>query len=207
MSKLATPSVSFWVVGDNTDLSHVRLIDAGGGGEVHEVVCYISFTSTDPPTPRCAILKLETYFDPSMLRQKSCTDHQLKVFARKIIRLYGDVTEQDVKNEMRAVVSLCMCHNPHENLITVFKCGCLFSPCYYIDMELCEFNLEVWIHCQKDAEKAKSLSITTTEQSRMAEVCKIMQDVINGVMYIHLQKQIHRDLKPRNGITSLHLHS
>jgi serine/threonine protein kinase len=124
------------------------------------------------------------------------------VFARKIIRLYADVQEKDIKNEIRAVVLLCMSHNPHKNIISVFDCGCLLAPCYYIDMELCGYNLEVWIRRQRDHEKAENVASTTTEESRMAQIREIMLDIIGGVIYIHSQKQTHRDLKPRNGITS-----
>ena len=82
-------------------------------------------------------------------------DGTIEVFARKIIRLHGDVRKKDIKNEMRAVVSLCMPHNCHKNIITVFECGCLHSPLYYIDMELCDFNLETWIYHLRDEEEAK----------------------------------------------------
>jgi serine/threonine protein kinase len=116
--------------------------------------------------------------------------------------LAGDVKEQDINNEMRAVVSLCMSHNPHKNIITVFQCGCLTPPWYYIDMELCEYNLEVWIRRRMD-ENGKNPSTSSTEQSRMAQIWGIMLDIIRGVMYIHQQNQIHRGLKPRNGISPL----
>jgi serine/threonine protein kinase len=102
---------------------------------------------------------------------------------------------------MRAVVSLCMSHDPHKNIITVFQCGCLTPPWYYIDMELCEYNLEVWIF--RRMEEVENKPGLSAEQSRITQIWEIMLDIIRGIMYIHSQKQIHRDLKPRNGIPPL----
>ena len=104
--------------------------------------------------------------------------------------------KEDIINEMRAVVSLCL-FNEHKNIITVFQCGCLSEPWYYIDMELCDFKLHNWICQQRDDTNKSSAE---DSQSYMAKICEIMRDIISGVLYVHSRNQIHRDLKPRNGI-------
>ena len=87
-----------------------------------------------------------------------------------------------------------MSHNPHKNIITVLQCGCLTPPWYYIDMELCEYNLDAWIHRVNGG-----LNNSSAGESRVSKIWEVMLDIIRGVMYIHSQKQVHRDLKPRNG--------
>src|SRR5438477_10453506 len=56
------------------------------------------------------------------------------------------VTEDDVKNEMRAVAKLCMAQHIHKNIISVFDYGPLSHFLYFIDMELCDLNLDRWIY-------------------------------------------------------------
>ena len=57
-------------------------------------------------------------------------------------------------------------------------------------MELCDFNLEIYI----------SRNWTVRPWQRLAQIFTIMRDIANGVTYIHLLKEVHRDLKPRNGM-------
>ena len=118
------------------------------------------------------------------------------MFARKLIRLSPDVKKEDIINEMCAVISLCL-FNEHKNIITVFQCGCHSEPWYYIDMELCDFNLHNWICHQRDD---RNKSSAEDSQSYTAKICEIMRNIISGVLYIHSCNQIHRNLKPRNGI-------
>jgi serine/threonine protein kinase len=57
-------------------------------------------------------------------------------FARKLIHLFRPGQEENIKNEVRAISSLCMAES-HENIVQVLRHGS-FVPYYYIDMELCE---------------------------------------------------------------------
>jgi serine/threonine protein kinase len=130
-----------------------------------------------------------------------------KIFARKILRIFGDITFEDIENEMRAVEKLCM-FDTHKNIVSVFKYGNIrASNFYYIDMQMCDMNLEYWIehsYAQNEAAKKKALSFTGEIASLMTEdIWTIMKDISRGLTFIHERKVIHRDIKPRNGIFPL----
>jgi len=69
-----------------------------------------------------------------------------EVFARKILRTFGDVTREDIDNEARAVSELCA-PGKAKNVVEVMRHGWLphHSSYYYIDMEYCSETLEEWI--------------------------------------------------------------
>jgi serine/threonine protein kinase len=130
------------------------------------------------------------------------TTNKGQVFARKLIRLTGYITEEDVNNEMRAIVKLCMTENTHKNIVTVFDYGRLASFHYFVDMELCDLNLERWIYRTWDQATANRLAFLTSElphRARLGQVWDIMEDIIRAVAFIHDKHEIHRDLKPSNG--------
>jgi len=128
----------------------------------------------------------------------------LKVFARKIIRPFGSVTLEDVQNEIRVVAKLC--NRGHRNLIVMFEHGKLDSSHYYIDMEYCELHLEEYIARKWTPENKTRLANSPNHISakmRLKQLWDIMEDITDGVAFIHSYKEIHRDLKPRNSINPL----
>jgi serine/threonine protein kinase len=127
----------------------------------------------------------------------------IEIFARKIIRLWGDLTEDDVNNEMRAVDKLCRTNDTHPNIVTVFDYGRISQFIYFIDMELCDLNLERWIYRSWDENAAKKMPFLTTElpsRARVGQVWDIMEDITCAVAFIHSKLEIHRDLKPANSV-------
>lgn len=62
---------------------------------------------------------------------------------------------------------------------------------YYIDMELCDSNLEQFI---------QDRSLSGTQVISMEQIWIIMLHIARGVAFIHTQEEIHRDIKPRNSI-------
>jgi len=123
--------------------------------------------------------------------------------ARKIIRLGGHISENDIKNEMRAVAKLCMTAKTHKNIVSVFEYGQLSSFLYFIDMELCDLNLEQWIYRAWDDDTPKKfphLTVELSARARIGHVWDIMEDITRAVAFIHKECEIHRDLKPSNGL-------
>jgi len=124
----------------------------------------------------------------------------LQVFARKILRIFGDVTETDIQKEAEAVGKLCQ-PGTHKNIVAVFRQGRLSSSLYFLDMEYCDLNLECWIQRRWSSaleQKLPYLTANVPSRTRMTLIWDVMEDLTKGVAFIHSQRQVHRDLKPRN---------
>ena len=112
---------------------------------------------------------------------------------------------EDVQNEVRAVLKLCA-PGTHENIVVVLRHGTLFnSPYYFFDMQLCDFNLEsysqrLWKHIHDESTGMTSRGNISYYNTRLLDVWIIMRQIANGVAFIHGLDEIHRDLKPRNGL-------
>src|SRR5271169_5762753 len=108
---------------------------------------------------------------------------------------------EDVQNEIRAVEKLCK-PGTHKNIVTVLRHGPLDnSPFYYFDMELCDFNLETFSESLWKPATWEEM-LTSTEKpfdidSRMKTIWSMMSQIASGVLFIHLQQEVRRDLKPR----------
>ena len=73
-------------------------------------------------------------------------------------------------------------------------------------MELCDLNLETWIERKWSEETKTRLAYLTGDfptRMRIGQIWDVMEDVTKGVWFIHLQKEVHRDLKPRNSNTPM----
>ena len=111
-----------------------------------------------------------------------------------MLKPFSMLSRTDILNEFRAIEQLCK-QSSHENIVAVYRYDQLGSW-YYIDMELCEFNLAQYIYDFDMADPMlPALNMTT--------VLKIMQDVSRGLAFIHQSQKIHRDIKPQNGISFL----
>jgi len=103
---------------------------------------------------------------------------------------------------VRAVDKLCKL-GAHPNIVPVFRRGKFnSSDYYYLDMELCDLNLEKYLKRDWTAsmrEKFPFFSCEMPPEMRMSQVWEIMENIRNGVAFIHELHEIHRDLKPRNG--------
>lgn len=119
------------------------------------------------------------------------------------------MSDKDIENEMRAIEKLA---EGHINVVAVFGHGWLKGPfrCYYFDMELCDCTLETYIYGDReflfDEEWHKRVVDTTVVPKddfvfmRCMNILEIMVELTQGLSFIHARKQVHRDLKPRNGI-------
>jgi serine/threonine protein kinase len=129
--------------------------------------------------------------------------HTKQVFARKLVRPFGDVTREDVLNEPRAINAL-KAHGPCENLVLVIRHGWLpRSQYYFIDMELCDGNLEDYIGRKSGVNYVLSKNPrffgATFMERGIWNTWDIMEQIAGGMGFMHKCKEVHRDLKPRNG--------
>jgi ankyrin repeat protein len=123
-------------------------------------------------------------------------------FARKLLHIPGPDHRRDVDNEVRAIMRLC--RNGHRNIVSVLKFGDLRDSAYYfIDMELCDLNLAVYIHRAEPPNPSESLPYFIKDASselRAVQIWNIMRQLAGGIKYIHGSDLVHRDVKPANGI-------
>jgi serine/threonine protein kinase len=134
------------------------------------------------------------------------TDDSTLIFARKLLRPFAMLSEDEILNEFRAIKKLCL-ESCQENLVAVYRYGKLpGSPYYYIDMELCDLNLQEYIY--EFERRGFSSSFPPLDTTA---VFQIMRDVSGGLAFIHERKEVHRDIKPNNsssiGFHSLLIHS
>jgi serine/threonine protein kinase len=128
-----------------------------------------------------------------------------KAFARKLVHLPGPDREE-VDNEIRAIMKLCV-KRAHKNIVSVLKLGELPNSSYYfIDMELCDLNLAVYIHRTDVPNPSESLPYFMKDASshhKALQIWNIMKQIAGGIKYIHGQDLVHRDVKPANGTSLL----
>jgi len=123
-----------------------------------------------------------------------------KRFARKLIRPFGPVTEDDLMNEIKAITKICT--TGHENIVQVLAHGWLLnSPYYFIDMPLCYKNLEQYLNGGFPDEVQTDLPVPYLRLGDKAVGMSgfILEEIVGGLAFIHNRKLVHRDLKPRNG--------
>jgi|SRR5271155_903564 eukaryotic-like serine/threonine-protein kinase len=100
-----------------------------------------------------------------------------------------DEIQKSFENEVRAISKLCR-ETAHPHIVSVFRQGEVKdSALYYIDMELCNGNLDQFI---RDRGASSSTPII------IADVWDIMVQITSGLAHIHSQGEVHRDIKPRN---------
>lgn len=119
-----------------------------------------------------------------------------KIYARKLIRPFGAIKWEHVRNEIRAIAKLCVCR--HENIVQVLTHGRVpGSPYYFIDMELCDVDLASYI--DRTCNRAFQGEVAVGAEAMGTNSWEILNDITSGLIFIHQLKEIHRDLKPSNG--------
>jgi len=113
---------------------------------------------------------------------------------------------QEIANEIRVGEKLSAM-GTHKNIVSILRHGVLPNiQAYYIDMELCDLDLEKYIRKTWKDRLTDNISRYQASHSE-AEVVRffgllyvreIMKDITRGLAFIHLEGEVHRDLKPAN---------
>jgi serine/threonine protein kinase len=69
---------------------------------------------------------------------------------------------------------------------------------YFIDMELCDVTLENYLKGET-IEGLLSWETIREDGEVHKHGYKIVQHIVNGLLYIHCLREVHRDLSPHNG--------
>jgi serine/threonine protein kinase len=126
------------------------------------------------------------------------------VFARKILQIaYSPANRKAVEDEAKAVTLLCT--KGHPNIIEVIDHGQLSFVHYFIDMELCDTSLADLLKREKRKDGMQDLYLQWPIEDfkdRLFFIVALMQELSNGLYFIHGHDQVHRDIKPENGTSS-----
>jgi serine/threonine protein kinase len=95
-----------------------------------------------------------------------------------------------------------LCKGAHRNVIEIFRHGRLRpdSAFYFIDMELCNINLDEYLHGAKMVSGLVDWKQGVDEGNIITLTCGIMDQIAAGLGFIHGHNEVHRDLSPQNGI-------
>jgi len=128
-----------------------------------------------------------------------------KHFARKVVHIPQQQDGPPILDELQAMERLCT--RDHKNIIKVYGYGQLPNSTYqFIDMELCDFNLEEYLLYRRNGKYPSRVPRAYHPvEGGSSHIWDIMRQIANGVAFIHSYKHVHRDLKPQNGVSSLDL--
>jgi serine/threonine protein kinase len=111
--------------------------------------------------------------------------------------------QKEGENEAKAIALLCT--KRHPNIIEVIDHGRL-SFDYYIDMELCDTSLADLLRREPRKRGMENWYLQWPIENfddRLFFILAVMQELSNGLYFIHAHGRVHRDIKPENGIHQL----
>jgi serine/threonine protein kinase len=117
-----------------------------------------------------------------------------------VVRLSGgDYERQQVESEVKAVTALCK--QFHRNVVYISDHGLLDDVTYFIDMDLCDFNLSEFLRGDKVKPDDWFIHWPIEDYGdRLFFIVVFLQEIANGLYFIHGHDYVHRDLKPENSI-------
>src|SRR5271169_2890676 len=117
------------------------------------------------------------------------------------MRPFGGTTAQDIENEKQAIGELCAI-GKHRNIVDILHHDELGSSDYYfIDMELCDLDLNAYIRGTRSIGVDKSADQPSTNlvfvpndcglQLKFQNTFTILQHITNGLEFAHVHKLVH----------------
>jgi serine/threonine protein kinase len=128
-----------------------------------------------------------------------------QAFARKLLYI-PRIQPEEIEYEARAIMKICG-KGSHSHIVEVFKLGELRNTDYYfIDMELCDLNLQEYIDCSTSPNPSVSIPFfvkNAPPPMKAQQIWNVMRQIASGLKYLHTLHLVHRDLKPANGTAYL----
>ena len=92
-----------------------------------------------------------------------------------------------------------LCNKSNANMIQYIADGSIASNSdYFIDMELCDFDLDQYINGACNVSGVHGLPVWNTDNPDIFLIIAIMQQLLSGLAFMHKEGKVHRDLDPRN---------
>jgi serine/threonine protein kinase len=124
----------------------------------------------------------------------------VKAFARKLLHI-PHATWESIKREADAINKLSE-NGGHTHIVNVLRLGQLGNSDYYfIDMELCDLNLDVFINSWTSREGLPFFVRDRPPPLKAQQIWNVMIPIACGTEYIHSLELVHRDLKPANSMS------
>jgi serine/threonine protein kinase len=118
----------------------------------------------------------------------------IQSYACKVIKQGPGMNVDDIRNEIRAIKKVSKsCHPNIVNILSISKDTWENKPAYFIQMELCDGDMDGYI--RERYRQGKSFS--------GLEIADIMVQVLEGLVFLHNHDEVHRDMKPKNGSISV----
>src|ERR1700737_5211144 len=105
-----------------------------------------------------------------------------------------------MQNEARAITKVCTKEHAHPNIVAVLDHGEIPNTLYYLfDMELCDLNLDDYIHRKTPPNPSESIPFfhkDATAPLKAQQIWNIMKQIACGVQFVHSNGVAHRALNP-----------
>lgn len=112
----------------------------------------------------------------------------------------GGVTNAEIANEVGVMMGLK--RRLPDHIVEILGHGSLgeHTAAYFIDMEYCDINLDEYIRGVKTSVVGlvEFEMILKDGEIFAFMVCAILQQILSGLVFIHSQGKVHRDLRPQN---------
>lgn len=182
-----TLTASHWTLcDDETHVQQIEWIGGGGFGDVFKVL---------PASLNSSSRTIDARFPKRTGPRHDIDNTEYQSFARKLVRT---TLKGNLDNEVRAINKLCKTSHPH--IVQVLRHGFLKvdRTFYFFDMELCHANLAKYI--KGDAtDGLENWCILRKQMDFAFHVFDILEQIVDGLIFIHGHQEVHRDLHPENG--------